>query len=145
MTPGNIPCHNQRPFMQLTKSLQLLCNLRHIYRLSATGYCTHVMQSPTFQLVDICNYICLDTSYHFWLYFYCLNILSFFSSTPVLTYSIDVVFLLSIMVNTKLEIVFPNITPPYSLTSIHRANLGKMHGCLFMSKMFILYTIYILW
>ena len=27
---------------------------------------------------DICNYICLDTSYHFWLYLYFLNILYFF-------------------------------------------------------------------
>ena len=28
---------------------------------------------------DICNYICLDTSYHFWLYLYFLNILYFFN------------------------------------------------------------------
>ena len=27
---------------------------------------------------DICNYICLDTSYHFWLYLYFLNVLYFF-------------------------------------------------------------------
>ena len=27
---------------------------------------------------DICNYICLDTSYHFWLYLYFLNIIYFF-------------------------------------------------------------------
>ena len=27
---------------------------------------------------DICNYICLDTSYHFWLYLYFLNILYLF-------------------------------------------------------------------
>ena len=39
--------------------------------------------------------ICLDTSYHFWLYLYFLNVL-YFSSTPVLTSSIDVVFVLSI-------------------------------------------------
>ena len=27
---------------------------------------------------DICNYICLDTSYHFWLYLYFLNIVLYF-------------------------------------------------------------------
>ena len=43
---------------------------------------------------DICNYICLDTSYHFWLYLYFLNILYLFTS--VLTSSINVVFVLSI-------------------------------------------------
>ena len=31
-----------------------------------------------FLYFDICNYICLDTSYHFWLYLYFLNILYFF-------------------------------------------------------------------
>ena len=46
-----------------------------------------------FSYFDICNYICLDTSYH------CLALslllkYSLFSSTPVLTYSIDVVFIL---------------------------------------------------
>ena len=30
-----------------------------------------------FLYFDICNYICLDTSYHFWLYLYFLNILYF--------------------------------------------------------------------
>ena len=30
-----------------------------------------------FLYFDICNYICLDTSYHFWLYLYFLNILCF--------------------------------------------------------------------
>ena len=47
-----------------------------------------------FLYFDICNYICLDTSYHFWLYLYFLNILYFFKY-PVLTSSIDVVFILS--------------------------------------------------
>ena len=31
-----------------------------------------------FLYFDICNYICLDTSYRFWLYLYFLNILYFF-------------------------------------------------------------------
>ena len=43
--------------------------------------------------------ICNDTPYHFWLYLYFLNIL-IFSTTPVLTSSIDVVFALSIWKNT---------------------------------------------
>ena len=50
-----------------------------------------------FNFFYICNYIhvCLDTSKHFWLYLYFLNIF-YFSSSPVLTSSIDVVFVLSI-------------------------------------------------
>ena len=32
----------------------------------------------------------------FWLYLYFLNIVPYFSSTPVLTFSMDVVFILSI-------------------------------------------------
>ena len=34
--------------------------------------------SSFFLYFDICNYICLDTSYHFWLYLYFLNIPYFF-------------------------------------------------------------------
>ena len=44
---------------------------------------------------DICNYICLDTSYHFSPLSLLLKYSLFFSSTPVLTSSIDVVFILS--------------------------------------------------
>ena len=50
-----------------------------------------------FLYFDICNYICLDTSYNFWLYLYFLNIL-YFSSTPVLPSSIDVVLVLSMAI-----------------------------------------------
>ena len=50
--------------------------------------------SSFFLYFDICNYICLDTSYNFWLDLYFLDIL-YFSSTHVLTSSIDVVLVLS--------------------------------------------------
>ena len=50
-----------------------------------------------FLYFDICNYICLGTSYQFWLYLYFLYIL-YFSSTLVLTSSIDVVLVLSIRI-----------------------------------------------
>ena len=50
-----------------------------------------------FLYYDISNYVCLDTSYHFsaltLLFEYCSL---FFSSTPVLTFSTDVIFILSI-------------------------------------------------
>ena len=58
--------------------------------------------SSFFFYFDICNYICLDTSYHFWLYLYLLNILNF-SSTPVLTSSIDMVFVLSIWMHKQIH------------------------------------------
>ena len=57
--------------------------------------------SAFFWYFDICNYICLDTSYHFWLYLYFLIILYSFSNTPVLTSSIDVVLVLSISICLK--------------------------------------------
>ena len=50
----------------------------------------------SFFYFDMCNYICLDTSYHFF-GFICTSWIFFvFPSTPVLTPSIDVVFVLSI-------------------------------------------------
>ena len=49
-----------------------------------------------FLYFDICNYICLDTSYHFFGFIFTSKIFFIFSSTPVLTSSIDVVFILSI-------------------------------------------------
>ena len=51
-------------------------------------------KSYFFLCFDICNYICLDTSDHF--RFYLLKYSLFFSSTLVLTSSIDIVFILSI-------------------------------------------------
>ena len=52
--------------------------------------------SSFFLYFDICNHICLDTSYHFSALSLLLKYYSlFFSSTPVLTFSIDVVFILS--------------------------------------------------
>ena len=45
---------------------------------------------------DICNHIYLDTSYHFSALSLLLKCYLFFSSTPVLTSSINVVFILSI-------------------------------------------------
>ena len=57
--------------------------------------------SSFFLYFDVFNYICLDTSYHFfWLYLYFLNI-HYFSSTPVLTSSIDVGFVLYMGTLTK--------------------------------------------
>ena len=53
--------------------------------------------SSFFLHFDICNYICLDTSYHFLALSLLLKYSSFFSSTPVPTSSIDVVFVLSII------------------------------------------------
>ena len=50
---------------------------------------------------DICNYICLDTSYHFLALSLLLKYSLFFSSTPVPTSSIDVVFVLSILIDSK--------------------------------------------
>ena len=44
---------------------------------------------------DICNYIRLDTLYNLLVLSLFLKYSIFFSSTPVLTYSIDVVFILS--------------------------------------------------
>ena len=49
-----------------------------------------------FLYFDICNYICLDTSYHFLALSLLLKYYLFVSSTPVLTSSIDVVFVFSI-------------------------------------------------
>ena len=49
-----------------------------------------------FLYFDICNYMCLDTSYHFLALSLLLKYSLFFSSTPVITSSIDVVFVLSI-------------------------------------------------
>ena len=62
----------------------------------AVGLTYWIVYLHFFLYFDICNYICLDTSYHIWFYLYFLNIL-FFSSIPVLTSSIDVVFELSIL------------------------------------------------
>ena len=53
------------------------------------------VDSFTFLYFDICNYICLDTSYHFLALSLLLKYSLFFSSIPVLTSSIDVVFVLS--------------------------------------------------
>ena len=61
----------------------------------AVGLIWWIVYPHFFLYFDICNYICLDTSYHFfWLYLYFVNI----SSTPVLTFSIDIVFVLPIWV-----------------------------------------------
>ena len=49
-----------------------------------------------FLYFDICNYISFDTSYHVLVSSLLLKYSLFFSSTPVLTSSIDVVFVLSI-------------------------------------------------
>ena len=50
---------------------------------------------------DRCNYICFDLIHHisFRHYLYFLDIVLFFLSTPVLTFSIDIVFILSIDIN----------------------------------------------
>ena len=61
----------------------------------AVGLTYWIVYLHCFLYFDICNYICLDTSYNFWFYLYFLNI--HFSSTPALTSSIDVVFVLSII------------------------------------------------
>ena len=53
-------------------------------------------KSSSFLHFDICNYICLDRSYHFLALSLLLKYSLFFSSTPVLTCSIDVVFIFSI-------------------------------------------------
>ena len=63
--------------------------------------------SSLFLYFDICNCICLDTSYLFRLHLYFLNnVLYFFSSNPVLTVSIDVVFILSIWSHYALFYLF---------------------------------------
>ena len=40
-----------------------------------------------FLYFDICNYICLDASYHFWLYLYFLNIIYFFMYSCTITFN----------------------------------------------------------
>ena len=44
----------------------------------AVGLTYWIVYLHFFLCFDICNYICLDTSYHFWLYLYFLNILCIF-------------------------------------------------------------------
>ena len=44
----------------------------------AVGLTYWIVYLHFFLYFDICNYICLDTSWHFWLYLYFLNILYFF-------------------------------------------------------------------
>ena len=69
-----------------------------------------------FVYFDICNYICLDASYHF----SALSLLSkyslFFSSTPVITFSINVVFVLSMQThNATMTFCFHNRRPFFAM------------------------------
>ena len=66
---------------------------------------------------DICNYICLDTSYHFRLDLYFLNIVLYFSSTPVLTVSMDVAFILSIRKRSPMCVMISKVN--YCVSNNH--------------------------
>ena len=69
---------------------------RFLNTIWAVGLTYWIVYLHFFLYFGICNYICFDTSYHFLALSLLLKYSLFFSRTPVLTSSIDVVFVLSI-------------------------------------------------
>ena len=104
-----------------------------------------------FLYFDICNYICFDTSYYFLALSLLLKYSLFFSVTPVLTSSIDVVCILLIGNTFNVKINHPHsrismavLSSLFTLGRHRRLALNHWYSCRWFPRFLISFHFFII-